>query len=188
MFKKLWHKMTNHRQEHPHQSYRSASRELGIPKSTIHQHDKRLEEKGGGLDPVSSNFLQSEQGQIFLKRMLISSIYTFCIKGGLGAGRIEEFMKQLQVHNYMGVSTTSIHRMIKEIEASILRYKEIQESGIKSAIKAEREYLEVVLGLDETWMKDMYLVCQELSSGYLFLSIEAQSETAKAGTDTSKNK
>jgi len=181
MFKKLWHKLTSHRQQHPHQSYRSASKELGIPKSTIHSHDKRLDYRKGEMDEVSANFLQSEQGQIFLKRLLISSIYTFCIKGGLGAGRIEEFMKQMQVDTYMGVSRTSIHRMIKEIETSILMYQQVQERGIEEAIVNQKAYLEVVLGLDETWLSDMLLVCQELTSGYIFLKSQAQVETAKVG-------
>jgi len=121
-----------------------------------------------------------------LKRMLVSSIYTFAIKGGVGAGRIEEFMEQMRVGNYMGISRTSIHRMIKEVEASILRYKELEEKKLKQAASEQKAYLEVVLGLDETWLNDMLLVCQDLSSGYIFLSSQASDEMSKVGEDQSK--
>jgi len=36
------------------------------------------------------------------------------------------------------------------------------------------EELEVVLGLDETWLDDMLLVCQDLISGYLFLKSQVK--------------
>ena len=173
MFTKIWNKITSHRESKPDQSYRSASKELGIPKSTIHDHSQRLKKKRINTE---DEFLESEAGQNFLKRMLVSSIYTFAIKGGVGAGRIEEFMAQMRVGNYMGISRTSIHRMIKEVEASILRYKEFQEKELTERAADQKEYLEVVLGLDETWLNEMLLVCQELTSGYLFLSSQVKDE------------
>lgn len=173
MFTKIWNKITSHRKAKPDQSYRSASKELGIPKSTIYDHSQRLKKR---RIKTEDEFLESEAGQNFLKRMLVSSIYTFAIKGGVGAGRIEEFMEQMRVGNYMGISRTSIHRMIKEVEASILRYKELQEKELIERAADQKEYLEVVLGLDETWLNEMLLVCQELTSGYLFLSNQVKDE------------
>lgn len=173
MFTKIWNKITSHRKSKPYQSYRSASKELGIPKSTIHDHSQRLKKRN---IKTEDEFLESEAGQNFLKRMLVSSIYTFAIKGGVGAGRIEEFMEQMRVGNYMGISRTSIHRMIKEVEASILRYRELQEKDLIEKAADQKEYLEVVLGLDETWLNEMLLVCQELTSGYLFLNNPAKDE------------
>lgn len=173
MFTKIWNKITSHRKAKPDQSYRSASKELGIPKSTIYDHSQRLKKR---KIKTEDEFLESEAGQNFLKRMLVSSIYTFAIKGGVGAGRIEEFMEQMRVGNYMGISRTSIHRMIKEVEASILRYKELQEKELIERAADQKEYLEVVLGLDETWLNEMLLVCQELTSGYLFLSTQVKDE------------
>ena len=173
MFTKIWNKITSHRKAKPDQSYRSASMEMGIPKSTIYDHSQRLKKR---KIKTEDEFLESEAGQNFLKRMLVSSIYTFAIKGGVGAGRIEEFMEQMRVGNYMGISRTSIHRMIKEVEASILRYKELQEKELIERAADQKEYLEVVLGLDETWLNEMLLVCQELTSGYLFLSNQVKDE------------
>ena len=77
---------------------------------------------------------------------------------------------------------------MKEIEVQILRYKELQERGIKAQIAAQKTHLEVVLGLDETWLDKMLLVCQELSSGYLFLNNIAKKETPTVGTSPSKSR
>ena len=48
--------------------------------------------------------------------------------------------------------------------------------------------LEIVLGLDETWLDEMLLVCQDLSSGYLFLSSRQKNEAPKAGGQPLKAK
>ncbi len=71
MFTKLWQKITGHRRQHPHQSLRAAAREIGVPKSTIHDHDKRLEKRNLYTESV---FWESSAGQNFLKRILVSSI------------------------------------------------------------------------------------------------------------------
>lgn len=183
MFTKLWHRITRHRKSKPDQSYRAASKELGIPKSTIYDHDKRLASRNQNAESV---FWESEAGQAFVKRLIVSAIYTFGIKGGVGAGRIEEFMKQIRLSTHAGISESSIYRMMKEIEAEILRYKELVERDLQDRASQQLEHLEVVLGLDETWLDKMLLVCQELGSGYIFLNNQAKKEAQKSGTPQSK--
>lgn len=173
MFSKIWHKISKHRQKQAHQSYREASRELGIPKSTIHDHEKRMVKRNAHAE---SDFWNTSAGQAFLKRLIVATIYTFGIKGGVGASRIEEFMQQIRITTHAGVSESSIYRMMKEIELEIIRYKELQERNLKEELQGQKEYLEVVLGADETWLDKMLLVCQELSSGYLFLSKPVKEE------------
>ncbi|MFT5911242.1 MAG: hypothetical protein ACI9XO_002772 [Paraglaciecola sp.] len=90
-------------------------------------------------------------------------------------------MQQIRVSSHAGVSRSSIYRLTLEIEASILRYKELQEQKLTETAATQLEHLEVVLGLDETWLDRMLLVCQELSSGYLFLSSQARKEALKIG-------
>ena len=84
-------------------------------------------------------------------------------------------------------SNASIYRTTIEIEAVILRYQELQEQGLKEQAAAQKEYIEVVLGADETWLDRMLLVCQELSSGYLFLNSQARKEALKTGSLPSKS-
>lgn len=178
MLKKIWQKITNAHRNEPDASVRQASQKLGVPKSTVHYHHQRTAKR---QENPESAFWDTEAGQNFIKRLMISAIYTFGIKGGVGAGRIEEFMNQIRIGTHAGVSESSIYRMMKEIEASILRYKELIERDLTQQAAAQLEDLEVVLGLDETWLDNMLLVCQELSSGYLFLKLRPKEGTPKVG-------
>ncbi len=53
-----------------------------------------------------------------------------------------------------------------------------QWKELNSLIKIEAKAL---LGIDETWLEEMLLICQELSSGYLFLRKQVQSEMPIVG-------
>jgi len=58
--------------------------------------------------------------------------------------------------------------LTNEVISNILWYKELQEKGLTQKAAATMKEMEVVLGLDETWLDEMLLVCQDLVSGYLF--------------------
>jgi hypothetical protein len=113
--------------------------------------------------------------------MIISVIYTFGIKGGVGAGRISEHLGHLQIAGVAAISESSIQRLTNEISSNILWYKQLEEEGLESESKEELSELKIVLGLDETWLDDMLLICQELTSGYLFLKSQAKVEVQKVG-------
>lgn len=181
MLKGLWQKINGHRKENKKESLRKAEDSLGVPKSTIHYHDQRTEKR---IEESGTDQWETAWGQWFLKRMIISVIYTFGIKGGVGSGRISEHLKHLQIEGVAAVSESSIQRLIKEIETNILWYKQLQEAGLNQEAEQEMSELKVVLGLDETWLDEMLLVCQDLTSGYLFLKKRAKSETSKAGGST----
>lgn len=159
------------------------SRQTAIPKSSVHYHLHREDQRHQFPE---SAFWDSQAGQNFLKRLITSAIYTFGVKGGVGAGRIEEFMKQLRIQTHAGISESSIYRLMKEIELAILRYKELREQDLADQAADQLEHLEVVLGLDETWLDNMLLVCQELSSGYLFLKSPKINEIQKPGGISSR--
>ena len=172
MLTKIWQQITDRFRSNPAESVRKAGEKLGVPK-------KRQQFS-------ESEFWDSEVGQNFIKRLIVSAIYNFGIKGGIGAGRIADFMKQIRLSTHAGISETSIYRMMKEIEVSILKYKELIELELGERASTQLEELEVVLGLDETWLDNMLLVCQELSSGYFFLKLSLKEETAKVGGSPSK--
>lgn len=183
MLTKIWQQITDRFRTHPEETIRETSKQLGVPKSTVHHHRQRTKKRQQFSE---SEFWDSEAGQNFIKRLIVSAIYTFGIKGGIGAGRIEEFMKQIRLSTHAGISESSIYRMMKEIEVSILKYKELVERGLGERAADQLEELEVVLGLDETWLNNMLLVCQELSSGYLFLKLHPKEETPKVGGNLSE--
>jgi hypothetical protein len=84
---------------------------------TVSYHKKRREkrEESSGTDQWETAW-----GQNFLKRMIISVIYTFGIKGGIGAQRISEHLGHLQIEGVAAVSESSIYRLTNEIISNIL--------------------------------------------------------------------
>lgn len=173
----FWSKLLKHRRSNPEKTRKELSEDLDVPLRTLNYNiasqDKRLVNE-------TATFLESEAGEAFLKRLVVGTIYTFCLKAGVGAGRVEEFFELIQIYSHVAISESSILRVIKEIEQSILKYKELQESDLQAS-KAYSKDLEVVLGLDETWLDEMLLVCQDLVSGYLFLKKNQQDETPGVG-------
>lgn len=164
MFTKL-RKILNFRSIDSTSSNREIGRQLDIPSSTV---DYQLKKYSNLSKDANAVYWTSEAGELMLKRIIIGVLYVFGIKGGVGAERIEEFFEHIRLMSYTGLSSSSILRIIKEIELCILRYQELQEQSISEA-GAYAKKLNVVLGLDETWLTSMLLVCQDLSSGYLFL-------------------
>lgn len=178
MLKNIWLKLYGHRKKHKEESLSQASEALSIPASTIAYHDKRRKNR---KEKSGTGYWDTAEGQLFLKRMIISVIYTFSIKGGVGAGRIREHLTHLDLEGVAAISESSIYRMIREISAKILWYKELQEAELSELANTELSRLKLVLGIDETWLEDMLLVCQELTSGYLFLKSQVSKEIQKAG-------
>lgn len=173
MLKQIWNKLYRHRESNKLESLKSVSESTGVAPSTIAYHDKRQKARklSSGTDQWDTAW-----GQYFLKRMIISVIYTFGIKGGMGSGRISEHLGHLQLEGIAAISESSIQRLTKEIGNNILWYKELQEKDLSEAAAEELEELKIVLGMDETWLEEMLLVCQELTSGYLFLKSQAKKE------------
>jgi len=152
---------------------RQISAATGIPKSTVHYHKQKMSQR---IELSGVEFWETEAGMNFIIRLVISAIYMFALKSGNGAGRLREFLELLKLDHYVGVSETTILKIVKEVERLILEYKKAVEADITE--KAEE--IKVVLGVDETWFDSMYLVCQELSSGYIIF--ESPSEKRDAET------
>lgn len=64
-------------------------------------------------------------------------------------------------------------RIIKQIESLIISYKEKVEKDLHS----ESQKILLIFGVDETWLEHMLLVCQELSSGYIFFEEPSKTRT-----------
>jgi hypothetical protein len=146
---------------------REAANETSIPKSTVHYHKQTIDKR---IKEVGTDFWESNAGSQFLIRLVVSTIFIFGIKSGNGAGRFKEFFNHLRIKDYLPSSETTILRIIKRIEYLILEYKRSVELQIHQRVGE----IELILGVDETWFDKMYLVCQELSSGYVFFETEAE--------------
>jgi len=134
--KALWSKIYTARTEQPDLSGRQLAKELDLPASTVRYNLGSQQERN---QHAESLFWESEAGQNFLKRLIVGVLYSFGIKGGIGAERIEEFFEQIRLYTHVGISPSSILRMLKEIELSILRYKELQELDIQKEAKYKEE-------------------------------------------------
>lgn len=173
----FWSKLFYHRQSNPGKSRKALAEDLSVPLRTLNyniaQQDKRLVNE-------TTHFLESEAGEQFLKRLVVGTIYTFCLKAGVGTKRVEAFFELIQIYSHVAISESSVLRILQEIAESILTYKELQESDLMAS-QAYGKDLEVVLGLDETWLDQMLLVCQDLVSGYLFLKKNQPNGTRSVG-------
>ncbi len=150
---------------------REISAETNIPKSTVHYHKQKLKER---TSDAKTDFWESESGRNLVIRLVIATIYMFALKSGNGAGNLNEFFELLELDKHAGISESTILKIIKRVEALILEYKEAVEKDIKTKV----EEIKVILGVDETWFDNMYLVCQELSSGYLFFETASEQRDA----------
>ncbi len=173
MLKTIWKEITGHLQTNESATLKEVSEATGAPISTVAYHKSRNADR---IASSGTDQWETAWGQNFLKRMIISVIYTFGIKGGVGSKRISEHLGHLQIEGVAAVSESSIYRLTNEIIANILWYKELQELGLKEQAHSTMQEMEVVLGLDETWLDEMLLVCQDLISGYLFLKSQANKE------------
>lgn len=152
---------------------RKTAEVTGLPKSTVHYHQKQSEK---GSKASNTSIWESEEGYRALVRLVIGSIYVFGVKGGKGAGSMHEFFKMSALDQHAGLSESTLLKIIKRIEALILEYREAQATKIASKI----EEIQLILGVDETWLDQMYLVCQELSSGYIFFEESSDQRTSTA--------
>ena len=150
---------------------RAISEEINVPKSTV-QHTltqtKLRQEKFG------SDYWNTEEGYRYLIKLVVSSIYFFCVKNGLGAGQLKVYFEMIELGSQMGVSETTILKIIKEVEGLLIDYGDSKTKEIKSKV----EEIELILGVDETWFDRMLLVCQDLQSGFIFCEEEASDRSA----------
>lgn len=152
-------------------SIRKISAELNIPKSTVHYNSQQTRNRQA---QAGTSFWDSEEGYTFMIRLVVSSIYTFAVKGGFGAGRLKSYFDMLNIGSHLAISDTTILKIIRQVEKLILEYNELKTKDIKSNVKD----LELVLGVDETWFDRMLLVCQDLQSGFVFCEESAEDRSA----------
>lgn len=88
--KSIWKTIFQAKEKSPAISNRELSKMLDLPASTVNYQVNKQKERN---QYEESLFWESEAGQNFLKRLIIGLLYTFGVKGGIGAGRIEEFFE-----------------------------------------------------------------------------------------------
>ena len=153
-------------------SIRKISEATKIPKSTVHYNLQRTKIRQA---QAGTDFWDSDKGYCFMIRLVVSSIYSFAVVGGFGAGKLKSYFEMLNIGSHLAISETTVLKIIKQIEKLILEYGDAKAKEIKTNVKK----LELILGVDETWFDKMLLVCQDLQSGFIFCEEAAKDRTAE---------
>lgn len=154
-------------QENKKASLRKAAAETGISKSSVDRHKKAVERRN---QHPESLMWEREEGQRWLILLVCATLYIFGIRCGIGMETISEFFKRLRLEKHLGISPTSLHRLVAEIEKAVMEYKETYEKNNSGVAQA-------VIGADETFFDKMIMVMIELSSGYILLEEPAEDRT-----------
>ncbi len=139
---------------------RKVSNDTKIPKSSVHRAVKKIEERN--LYP-ESHLWETEEGQAWLARLILSIIFIFGIKEGSGAKNISLFFKMIRLDKHFGVSESSILREKNKMIDKINEFGEIQKESC-----ASDNAKKIVAAADETFFKKMILVFMDLRSGFIF--------------------
>ena len=150
-------------------SLRKIAQATGLSKSSVARSLEAMEKRNKYPE---SHLWETEEGQAWLRTLVLAAIYVFGIKGNQGADRMTEFFKRIRVNAHVGISPNALRSMMRRMEEEIAEFQRRQEAeqGQKGGKKRD-----IVAGGDETWLGDkMVLVLMDLVSGYLIVEEEAQ--------------
>lgn len=151
------------------QSLRKIAQATGLSKGSVGRSIEALSKRD---EYPESHLWETEEGQEWLRRMVIAMLYEFGMKGNQGAERMSEFLKRIRVDRHVGVSPTALRTMQRVIEEELAKFQREQEAGQKQ--KGGEKVGQIVAAGDETWLGEkMLLVLMDLVSGYLVMEEEA---------------
>ena len=155
-------KVFGHIKEFGKQSLRQIAKATSLSKSGVARSMDAIAKR----DKYPESYMwETEEGQVWLHRMVIAVLYEFGVKGNQGAERISEFLKRIRVDSHVGVSPSAVRDRMRRMEKELVKFQQEQET--KQGQK-EGEKRAIVASGDETWFNEkMLLVLMDLSSGYL---------------------
>lgn len=112
-----------------------------------------------------SEFWETEAGRAWLHRLVLATVYEFGIKSHHGAEKLSAFFKQTRIYQHIGLSESSIQRILKQAEEELINYQQVHEGQLDS-----EKSQEIVASGDETFFNDEpILVLISSRSGYLIV-------------------
>jgi AcrR family transcriptional regulator len=143
-------------------SIRKIAEATGLSKSSVHRHLKAKERRN---QYPESHLWETAEGQQWLSRLVVSSLFHFGFKRGVGAESITAFLEDLRIQTHVGISATALRGVQKRLEKKIIEYGQVHQAQGVEAGGAQ----EIVGGVDETFFEQMVLVMLDLPSGYLIM-------------------
>jgi len=111
-----------------------------------------------------SRLWETPEGEIWMRLMVVAATYHFGLGCGVGAGKLSDFFYMIHIEEHVGVSESSIQKLLRNIEALLPEFQKLCE---QSVAKKPRQ---VVAAMDETFFGQfMIMVVIDLKSGYLLL-------------------
>lgn len=142
------------------QSIRDVARQTGLSKSSVHRLKQAIIRRDRHPE---SWFWETYEGQQWLIRLVIATLYTFGLKRGVGAETLSEFLLRLGLQSQIGCSPNALRRLMQVLEHAILETSQAWErEGI-----AQGQIGPIIGAVDETFLQCMMLVFMDLASGYL---------------------
>jgi len=152
------------------QSIRDVARQTGLSKSSVHRLKQAILRRDRHPE---SWFWETDEGQQWLIRLVIATLYTFGLKRGVGAETLSEFLLRLGLQNQMGCSPSALRHLMQVLEQAILETTQGWElDGI-----AQGQIGPIIGAVDETFLERLMLVFMDLSSGYLLIEEPAEDRT-----------
>lgn len=152
------------------QSIREVARRTGLSKSSVHRLKQAMIRRDRHPE---SWFWETNEGQQWLIRLVVATLYTFGLKRGIGAETLSEFLLRLRLGNQIGCSPSALRHLMQVLEQAILETtREWEQEGI-----AQGQIGPIIGAVDETFLQCMMLVFMDLASGYLLFEESATDRT-----------
>jgi len=156
------------------QSLRKMAQATGLSKDSVARSLTALSKRDKYPE---SHLWETEEGQAWLRRMVVAMLYEFGVKGNQGAERMSEFLKRIRVDTHVGSSPSALRSLVRQIEKALADFQQEQEA---QQAEQEGEGREIVASGDETFFNDeMVMVLMDLISGYLLVEEEAEDRSYK---------
>ncbi len=139
---------------------RRIAQKTGLSKSSVHRLRQAIVRRGGYPE---SWLWETEDGRRWLTRLVVATLYIFGLTRGVGLATISAFFVRLRLESQIGRSPTALHGVMQTLEATILETATAwEQDGI-----AAGEVREIIGAVDETFLEQMILIFQDVSTGYI---------------------
>ena len=156
------------------QSIRDVARQTGFSKSSVHRLKQAILRRD---QHPESWFWETREGQQWLIRLVVATLYTFGLKRGVGAETLSEFLLRLGLQSQIGCSPSALRHLMQLLEQAIVETtQEWEREGI-----TQGQIGPIIGAVDETFLQCMMLVFMDLASGYLLIEEPAEIEPMTPG-------
>ncbi len=99
------------------QSIRDVARQTGLSKSSVHRLKQAILRRD---QHPESWFWETREGQQWLVRLVVATLYTFGLKRGGGAETLSEFFGRLGLQSHIGCSPSALRHLMEVLEQVML--------------------------------------------------------------------